>query len=604
MVLRSFLVLLIALCLGTFCFGAHAFAEDVSLDAGVADAAITDVADAGDAPAEEDPDHAAPSNPLEFHLPLLGQTTFGMTSTTWARYRGNNYDSNIHDDSFLSLQQRFDLSLQGEELRADLRLDGFLPVFFDHSVSTSRTCPPGQETLCYLGGDARPERFSLSWNHNEWTVIGGDHYAVIGRGLALSFRKYDLLGLDESLRGGFAQYQSHRITVRGMGGISNPQNLDPTTLALIRDPHDLVGGGEISTRLGANDEIDFGVHMSHVNFEDDVSSAQSGRQANVFGWHASMPQLFSGKLALYVEADALTRTWQVGSHSRNDNGRAVYASAQLQLEKATLLTEWVDYRNFLVAPSISTSQSYRIYSSMPTMELDGFLLQIRDVGNRRGGSMKFDYAFLPGPWSFALNALIYGLNDADLDPWNGTLVTHGWAAIRRNADAGDRHAWNFELIGGYRRETYLWDPAGTIGKGDVDRESVHGTLTASLAAGTHSFDFRVDHLSAREWRVAAYSKYVLGGASLTWTYATKFSVAPMVRWNTEQQSVIESRAMHTYNFMGGKFYPSIEARWNFSSAMFLSVFVGSTPAGHVCSGGVCRDVPAFEGAIGQFVFRL
>ena len=42
--------------------------------------------------------------------------TLTMTSTTTARYRGNNYDTNLFDDDFGSLQQRFDLALQAEHI--------------------------------------------------------------------------------------------------------------------------------------------------------------------------------------------------------------------------------------------------------------------------------------------------------------------------------------------------------------------------------------------------------------------------------------------------------------------------------------------------------
>ena len=56
--------------------------------------------------------------------------------------------------------------------------------------------------------------------------------------------------------------------------------------------------------------------------------------------------------------------------------------------------------------------------------------------------------------------------------------------------------------------------------------------------------------------------------------------------------------------MGGGYYPSVEFKWILSPGTFASVFAGATPGGRLCSGGVCRDVPPFEGISLQFVGRL
>jgi hypothetical protein len=576
---------------------------------------------ASDAPAEEEDDGV-----LSFRLPLVGETTFAMTSTTSVRFRGQNYSAppaidRHYDDDFLSFQQRFDLALNAESLRLEARLDAFQPFFFQDGVSLTQTCAEEEQELCYLTSNYRLERIALRWDHESWSVVAGDDYAVLGRGIALSFRKYDLLGVDNALRGGRVAWDGQTAYMRAVGGVANPQNLDPTNLGFIEEPTDVVVGAEAGVRLGEFQDLELGMHATRVWFDDDPGAVTRDRAVDVAGWHVAAPALLDGQLALYAEVDGLRRS---ATDFRGDNrefGRAVYGSAQLQLERITLLAEWVDYRNYLVATSTAPLQAWRIYSSLPTMELDG-LQRLRAIGNRRGGSLKFDYAFLPGPWSFSVNGLVYGLDEENKDPWDGVFVTHGWIGLRRRSDTsagtdfaadgeaesageeGSRIGWSLETLVGYRRETFLHDPVGMPARGDLDRQVLHGEIDVAVAAGKHSFEVRVDHRFDRELRAIDYADYIQGGVAFTYTWGVKLAVSTGVRWNDEKAFVLDARAARDYNFLGGALYPSLEVRWNFTTNNFVSVFAGSTPGGRLCSGGVCRDVQAFEGVFSQLVLRI
>ena len=90
-----------------------------------------------------------------FELPLFGETTFSLTNTTDLRYRGNDYElGDPYDEDFGSLFQRFDLALQGDELRVESRIDAFVPT----TVFQERMC--GEACLDW---DLRPERLTLRW---------------------------------------------------------------------------------------------------------------------------------------------------------------------------------------------------------------------------------------------------------------------------------------------------------------------------------------------------------------------------------------------------------------------------------------------------------
>jgi len=348
-----------------------------------------------------------------FEVPLLGRTSFSLTNTTILRYRGNNYDANLFDDDFASLYERLDLALQADEVRVESRIDFFAPhVVFD-DVSRCADLPLGADNpRCYLDWDLRPERLTLRWEPGDWTIEAGDSQIVFGRGLALSFRKVDLLGIDNALRGGHVRYRGSNFRFGLHGGVANPQNVDPLDLSIIREPEDIVIGSNLGVTMPGPVPIQFGVHAVRVWFEDvasgdGISPARfRNRTVDVGGWSAEVPSLADGQLALYFEANGLRRNQTLVGEEQVETGRGVYGSAQLQLTNLTLLVEWKDYTNFLVAPETAEPFARRIYNASPPVEYDG-PQRLRGIGNQRGGAIRMDYAFLPGPWSFGLNTALY-----------------------------------------------------------------------------------------------------------------------------------------------------------------------------------------------------
>jgi hypothetical protein len=55
---------------------------------------------------------AAAAQGLVVRLPGLGPTSLSATNTTIVRFRGTNFDRNIHDDEFFSLTERLDIAAQ------------------------------------------------------------------------------------------------------------------------------------------------------------------------------------------------------------------------------------------------------------------------------------------------------------------------------------------------------------------------------------------------------------------------------------------------------------------------------------------------------------
>jgi hypothetical protein len=641
---------------------------------------------------------------LVLRLPGLGATSFSFTNTSIVRYRGENYDRNDHDDHFGSLTERLDIAAQAAPWRLYLRLDGFSPFFHDTS------CTGTESSLCYLRGNWRPERLNLRYQREGLTLEVGDFYQVFGRGLVLSFRKVDPIGLDTTLRGGRFEYERDRLTVRAFAGLGNPQNLDPISLSILCDPNelddvgtsmfcdprDVLAGASFATRLGTDGDIEVSGHVVHAAFE---RSTETSRQdtVDVAGWRVDFPSLLDGDLTLYGEANFLRRVARLGvddqGAQRGDTrvswGRGIYGAAQLIAGQWTLLAEWKDYTNYLVAPGqlggASPRDVARIYSTAPSLERDD--QRIFTNSNARGARLRIDYALRDTAWIFTLNSVLYGWSDHFddqgrlVDPWDnvdGYLTSHTYLAVRRrsrpvttpNTPGGNAGAstpaaastggaaipsggglggggairvgvGDYNLIAslGYRREFHAHDArvstpgeAPEFRNGDLKHESLQADFDIAFPVGANdSLEIRIDNRIERNFVFNPLRGFVLselgasaggdvtgmrGGVMVSWSHGLPLVVSAMLRWdNTNRASGLAAfgdlpfgrapdPSMRSVDPLLPTLYPSAEVRWNFTISNFVRIFGGMTPGGLVCSGGVCRNVPLFQGATAELVLRI
>ena len=525
--------------------------------------------------------------------------TFSVTSTTVGQYRFDNFDTFAHNDDYLSFWERLEMAAQADDLRVTARIDAFLALLEDD-------CPEALDRDDCVRDDLRLERFTAHWEHEGLKLDAVDSYAVFGRGVALSMRRVDILGIDNSLRGGQVAYDRHGLFIRALGGAANPQNLDPQTLTIRRVPRDRlrrgvfsdpelrdwVAGGELGVRMGPDDTVELALHSQRVWFARNETLSED-TTVDVHGFHLNAPTILGGKFAFYGEANFLQRDRESDLlGDRNDTGYGIYATAQASVDSFSVLLEWKDYSNYLVAETNLTGESHRIYSAAPTLERDQE--RPRALHNARGGRIQVDYGFQPGPWSLSGNFLMYGhAEDVEDDPFDGILVTHGYARLQKvpDEDLGpDELGWTMDFVAGARRESYLHDPSGDPGRWDLDWRVLHMQLDLGLVKGKHSLELTFIH---RDERLRNFSlvNYERGTLSLTWSYAGKIRISPVLNWNTEQAD-------------NPSLYPGGEVRVDFLDGSFVRLFGGRTPGGRICSGGVCRDVPPFEGLLAEVVLRI
>ncbi len=641
---------------------------------------------------------AAAAQGLVVRLPGLGPTSLSATNTTIVRFRGTNFDRNIHDDEFFSLTERLDIAAQAAPWRLYLRVDGFSP--WNHDTS----CTGSEAELCNLRSNWRPgsydssapnnyanlsnllpERLNLRYQRSGLTLEAGDYYQVFGRGLSLAFRKVDPIGLDTTLRGGRVEYEHERLTVRAFAGLANPQNLDPISLTTFSDPEDLLAGASLSARAGADGDMEVSGHALHAAFERDPGASRQD-VVDVAGIRIDFPSLFDGALTINGEANVLSRVARLGvaadgaqrGPTRRSWGRGIYLASQLSAGRWTVLAEWKDYTNYLVSPfqlgGATPRDVGRIYSTAPSLERDD--QRIFTNANTRGGRVRIDYAFPDSAWILSLSSVAYGWadhfdNNGDLvDPWDGVdgyLTSHTWFGVRRRsrpvfqpageggggqaaaasaggaaiptgggsgAGGGMRVApGDFNLVAtvGYRREFHTGTAAAEPGfepdfrAGDIKHESIQADFDIAFPVGANdSLELRVDNRFERNYTATRLTGFdlqglvagVRGGVALTWSHGLPLVVSALLRWdNTNrpagQASLYDSpfgfapdASSRTVDPRLPTLYPAAEVRWNFTIGNFIRVFGGMTPGGLVCAGGVCRNVPLFQGAVAELVLRI
>jgi hypothetical protein len=94
------------------------------------------------------------------------------------------------------------------------------------------------------------EKISLSYSGRTVDATLGDFYVSLGRGLVLSIRKVDELGVDTTLLGGKVAIHEGDFSGIAFAGWTNIQNVDEAKALYTPDPNDFIAGGHVDYRVG------------------------------------------------------------------------------------------------------------------------------------------------------------------------------------------------------------------------------------------------------------------------------------------------------------------------------------------------------------------
>src|SRR5690606_33409090 len=193
---------------------------------------------------------------LVLFAPLFASAqSLRVTNTTLLEYRGNNENGVETDDDYGVGLNKLYLDGNVGDTSGHLQIDG---VYFTTTPDAS-ILAPGQPSG-YVS-ELRLERFRLQHEFEEVTVLGGDTHLQLGRGIALSLRKVDELGLDQALRGGNVIWQGDVARLQAFAGITNIANLDGVTQRHLEDPNDTLVGASATFHLGPADLSLHGLYL-------------------------------------------------------------------------------------------------------------------------------------------------------------------------------------------------------------------------------------------------------------------------------------------------------------------------------------------------------
>lgn len=428
------------------------------------------------------------------------------------------------------------------------------------------------------------EKVSLGWTGDALEVTAGDAYVSFGRGLALSLRKVDELGIDTTLRGAKISLREGNLDGTLAVGYANINNVDEATGTSIDDPYDLTAGVQALVRLA--DRLSLGAYGTAVAFHDPLGllSGDPYRDRSFqLGIIADAPRL-TDRFGFYLEA--MGQAVRAEPAPEEPVGFGVYGAATGYFGPGTLLLEGKAYGALTPLSPRLDEPAFDIvaYNSPPTVER---VLQVIENPQRNiaGGRVRFDWSFSPALLAYASYGLFrdwQGYADpATLDIRPGTIHDPYIGAEARWDQA---RSWAI-FSGGWR--LVVLDAA------DVVRGDGHVELDVAQALDDRwSLTFHGVHQERKK-----HESPLLDHEFREGTLSVGFRVRPWITVAGGYDYTTEP-TQPKRDYFHGTF------AWDVTPSSSLRLFVGSARGGLKCVSGVCRVFPPFEGVKLTATLRL
>ena len=551
--------------------------------------------------------------PLREHLVALlaeGQAASGErqgafiegTNTLRFSYLHDNDNGRDTDDRVYLLQNRLSLGATLEPLSIGARIDNTVYPGYDREAR----CDGDTLLKCPWQDDHRIERFAVAYTTPELEIRGGDFVQSLGRGLVLSVRKVDELGLDTAIRGGLVRAELGPVSARALAGISNIQNTDTAVLGRLEEQDDLIAAGEVSVALPHRMTV--GLRGSYFDY-DEAGNALRDESDWTVGASFEARQI-ADVLSLALEGAVLQNLTErrslVTGKTTDESafGSAFYASAALTpLSGLSILLEYKDYRRFVVQDP--RDDVPLVYVEPPTLERYDQI--VPSTTNASGGRALVQYLIPDVELLTYVNVLYYAWAGPDAFDWDqritlsddddGYGALHLYGGLERRWESG----WSVAASGGWRLEGRNRS-FGAAFTDDYDGEQpafnrrlwhIEGEAHIPLV-GPHSLAVAAQHRSEEKALPPNIKHFVRGDASLTYSMAPHLSVALLYTYEDEGATDTEAQFL---NLAG-------EVTWRLGDWGQVSLFGGRNTGGIICVSGVCRSLPPFFGTRAEFVARF
>ena len=440
-----------------------------------------------------------------------------------------------------------------------------------------------------------PEKIFFEVKQPAWTFDLGDFTVLFGRGLTLSVVKREQFGENTTIQGGSFELTLPNINSRWVLGTVNQDNVlryEPSR-AKTKEPgwevRDQIFGASLSA--GHPSFVFAGVNYASaympVKPEDPNKEFESADNADLLSFMLQAPNI-AGHGSFYSEYCWYNRIDRMlGIPPDYSEGRGAYAALNLNFKPITLSLEAKDYYHFDFP-----------YHEPPNLEYDrATFLHMPTVDDVTGEKARLD-VIVPGPNTDIYAAYHYESTHRE-DPID--LKEHYDTKNRvdsiRHLYGGVEQTFNnlaHLFISGGRRLSL--EPEGAWSHGEISWavpvEDVHEIGMdlgvkyfegAGLEQGTHFDSYRAD----LNYMWSPYLGVTLG---------YEFSKEPLSSFTTG--SAAANNQTNRPNFYRTEFKIKPED-W-----IEINLTAGRLKGGLVCSGGVCREVPPFEGVKAETVLRF
>ena len=563
----------------------------------------------------------------------------------------------VTDQGYGAWLNRLNLALKWQRWTLGMRLDSSLywlrPENRDNIVAADRKSIIADGASRFRDA-IYPAKVWVTYAAPGLEVTAGDSYVQFGRGLILSMRKIDELGVDTTLRGGKVAWQTDPFAVTLVAGVANASRVDeatgralflPRATSLDQNPQPLFGsdrilGAEIQAgrglpvtltthavritrcapyRYDAQGKVNDGTFDAPIGSCDPadttswLSTLPNGQgptlnasEIDMFGQGFEIPSLW-GHGKLYLEGAVQHRFHDAAPDDRNASGNALYGALSADVGPITNTLEIKSYRNFYPvsgADQVSRASAFNnvLYSTPPTAEQ---ITQDSEFGFFNacidGGRLRTDVRLTEGMLVYGTAAYFHSKSElagGACDQFGHTLSGRAPAASVQTFvwDGLSGVEWNFD---GAR--SHLFASAGARNDTHADGSPYYRELHAEYAltkhiAGAYSVELSGRHRLRRQ---EAENNRAPQNVEQPWRegeHYTSLKIAP--KWVVSQGIEYTTLAgLPTMYFNGSALY-------RFTTQSNLRVLVGQQRGGLKCVSGVCKVFPAFEGARVELTVRF
>jgi hypothetical protein len=444
----------------------------------------------------------------------------------------------------------------------------------------------------------------------------GDFYASFGRGIVLALLKKPEIDQDNSIRGARFDLLTKPVDFTFLGGITNPSevSMELRNTAIRTDPDSpgsLIVGGQFRVRPTTGWAI--GLHGVGYDLLEDETKGTIGGTLEANG-------LINGGLDFYLEGNGLfykKAVEQGGEIVLEDRtGHTIYGVATAYIDALTLTFEGKRFKDAQILRRDGPVTPLQ-YVLPPTLEHEASVtedvnaaIQSNDV---TGWRIRGDVWLLNSDttlWASFSNSV----DDTKVPDFNDEreIMIHPQIGIDQPIHIGEHAILHVNADIGYRHDFPVHNDDDTSNH-LRNWGLLHVRGDVGFTIGDHAWEL-VSTYRRQHWTLASDTCWTLNGAedcsaddgwiamenALSYTYKGAYTVA--VHLDFTDDNIVQNT--QTNGAIGNVAYDKDwQASTYFGGEVILapvqylkiSIFGGSQKAGIVCTGGACRNVPAFTG---------